>query len=156
METWIYEASTTEQTNFLILGAVLLLAGVIGFWLVHSRRTGIAPGFRSLAYLLSGFAAVIALGILVFTSWTLSKLPDIEIDARGISYGREQLPWQDIRRIYLQAEPSGGNPFLQTEGPTTLLLVIEKPDRSIWVLSEANYDIRNIEETARTYLHKQQ
>lgn len=156
MDTWVYEANTAEQTNFLILGTVLLVAGVIGFWMVRSRPAGMAPGFRSLGYLLSGFAAVIALGILVFTSWTLSKLPDIEIDAQGISYGREQLSWQDVRRIYLQTEASGGNPFLQAEGPTTLLLVIEKPDRSIWVLSEANYDIRNIEATATTYLQKRQ
>lgn len=152
MESVLYTfpAQPTEDQMTFWLGLIGALATLgVTVWLL--RRPS-EPGGRNrqmLLAMLTFFLFLIALGVTIFSAWSMYRLGDVTITAQELTIGREAIGLKDIAnaRIETVDERSLINPSIVKE--QSRLLVIYTRAGQTFVLPEASYDVEGILEGLR-------
>jgi len=126
-------------------GAVALAILLISLLIIYLNKQ-LDRNYRGLGLMLLGFFAMISLGVIVFSAWTIARLTPVSVTADTFTSPYGTMPLSDIKRIYIQMDQPGKGLLQVTAEPGVHYLIIEPTDGVNHILSEVNYPISEIKE----------
>ena len=145
MEVIIFEPDYAGLDKNIWFGLAFVIISVVTALFLRTRKN-VQASYRGLGVILFGFIGVIALGVVVFSTWTINKITNVEIteDAFTSSYGTISI--DAINLVYIKADQHPKGLFQVTSERTTHYLIVEAESSINHILSEVNYDIKRIKQ----------
>lgn len=141
----IFEPDYAGVDKNIIAGALALVVLLVSLLVLYLNKQ-IDRNYRALGLMLLGFCAMIALGVITFSSWTLARLTPVTVTADFFESPYGTIPISDIRRTYIQLDQPGKGLLQVTAEPGVHYLVVEPTEGVNHILSEVNYPISEIKE----------
>lgn len=129
-----------------IMAAALVMVVLLASLIVLYLNKQIDRNYRGLGMMLLGFFSMIALGVIVFSAWTLVRLTPVIVTAETFESPYGTIPISDIKRLYIQLDQPGKGLLQVTAEPGIHYLVVEPTEGVNHILSEINYPISEIKE----------
>ncbi len=136
---------TSDDQFYLWLGIILAFAGFgTAYFLLKKPAVGRAYTGNSIIAMLAFFVGLMAVGTAFFSGWSLRKQGKVEIYQEGIQFGATEIPYTEIRKIYVKQDKSAS--VFQAQGATTTInyLVIEQEGGKVHAISEEYFPIGEI------------
>jgi len=91
--------------------------------------------------MLFGFIGIVALGTVMLTFVHAQNVTPISFEERKVNFASESIHFKDIRRHYIKPLVQQSRYSAQISVDTSLVFVIETADKSVYLFSNAYYDM---------------
>lgn len=133
---------------YLWVGIVLAILSFAGtYFLLKRPGQGRKHTMSVLMAMLLFFAGLMATATAFFSGWSLRKQGTVDIYADRIVIGQHEVPFSQIKELYLKKDQSGS--ILQQGGETYLFLVIQDRAGKASAVSNQNYPVQEIMENLK-------
>lgn len=141
----VFEPDYAGVDRNIMAGALALVVLVASLLIIYLNKQ-IDRNYRGLGLMLLGFFAMIALGVITFSAWTLARLTPVTVTTVAFESPYGTIPIEEIRRTYIQLDQPGKGLLQVTAEPGVHYLVVEPIDGVNHILSEVNYPISEIKD----------
>lgn len=139
-----YRADSADAL-YLWIGIVVAVSSFVGtYLLLRNPGQGRKHTLSVLMAMLLFFAGLMAAATSFFSGWSLRKQGVVEIFADRLVIGKHEVPFDQIKELYLKKDQSGS--VLQQEGKQYLFLVIQDRSGKASTISDQNYPVYEIME----------
>lgn len=152
---YIFEATATKEWTTLIIAivATVIAAGV----LIYLKRSSVnydRRHYRQLGQMLMGFVLIISIGSIFGGIFNLSRLKNVKIYEDKVETGYGNVPFSDLKYVYLQKNNAKSFISPSIELDTTYLAYFEEKNGRSYVLSDEHYDVEKLVKALRPLLEK--
>jgi hypothetical protein len=153
----IFEADNSNEVIQLVVAVIASIALIAG--LIYLRRATFTADKRHLqktGVMLSGFALTISVGSIFGIAWNLKRLAPVEVYSDKVVSSFGEVPYDDLRVVYLHTghERSIVSPSIELD--TTKLAYFEERIGKSYVFSNEHYDAEAIVRAVRPLLDEKQ
>jgi uncharacterized membrane protein YobD (UPF0266 family) len=155
MEEAIYTALPNKDYTTLIMLSILLLISGILLYLVQTKKIlQTAGNYRSIAFLLGGFATLILFVSTLLTAWNLYSIQSVRLYDTYMESYHGKTDYLDIARagIFNDKNRSLVNPQIVIREDN--ILVVEKRDKRVMLFAEDHYDLKKLVQLINTQMEK--
>lgn len=153
MEETVFQADYAGVDKNIWMGIIFIIISIVTVLFLNTKK-GISSNYRGLGFILFGFIGVIALGIVVFSSWSVIKLTDVVITESSFTSPYGEIKIENISQVYIKADQHPKGLFQVSTDKTTHYLIVEGEMSINHILSEVNYDIKSIKKELDHLLSK--
>lgn len=144
-EPLIFEAQRIGLfTNVLLpLIATLLLIGIAIF--INKKEVAYENrNLKKVGEMLSWFGILLLIGITIFSTLNYMRIDDVTLHKNSIQFSGNDIPFNDISRVYLHQDLQSSHISAQIIKDTTYLLVVQERKGKTHVFSEENYPVKEM------------
>lgn len=143
MEEIVFQPDYAGVDKNIWMGIIFIIISLVTVLFLNSKKE-ISSNYRGLGLILFGFIGVIALGIVVFSTWSVIKLTDVVITESTFTSPYGEIKIENISQVYIKADQHPKGLFQVSADKTTHYLIVEGEMSINHILSEVNYDIKSI------------
>jgi hypothetical protein len=145
-----FYADTAQESAWLWGGLLCALAAAVAWYgTARQKKTGRRGTEQSLVRMLLFFLLLTGSGAALFSALAIGRLHAVVVGQNGIQYGKLNIPWREVRRVYV-ANTQQKNALNQTAGQSKIL-VVERSEGTGLLLFEGNYPVLDILRAVRRW-----